>query len=57
MECSRFAQPINLRTSPNVLTFTLFDLPKLTKVPVGDQTEDVEKQIRHNYISFSHPPV
>lgn len=32
--------------SPNVLTLTLVDLPGLTKVPVGDQPKDIEKQIR-----------
>ncbi|KAI0061990.1 hypothetical protein BV25DRAFT_1916294 [Artomyces pyxidatus] len=48
-------QPINLRIySPNVLTLTLVDLPGLTKVPVGDQPKDIEKQIRdmlNKYIS------
>lgn len=47
--------PINLRIySPNVLTLTLVDLPGLTKVPVGDQPRDIEKQIRdmvNKYIS------
>lgn len=39
--------PINLRVySPNVLTLTLVDLPGLTKVPVGDQPRDIERQIR-----------
>ncbi|KAJ1965537.1 vacuolar protein sorting-associated protein 1 [Dispira parvispora] len=39
--------PINLRIfSPNVLTLTLVDLPGMTKVPVGDQPKDIEKQIR-----------
>ncbi|KAH7264054.1 vacuolar protein sorting-associated protein 1 [Fusarium solani] len=39
--------PINLRIySPNVLTLTLVDLPGLTKVPVGDQPRDIERQIR-----------
>lgn len=39
--------PINLRIySPNVLTLTLVDLPGLTKVPVGDQPKDIEKQIK-----------
>lgn len=50
-------QPINLRIySPNVLTLTLVDLPGLTKVPVGDQPRDIEKQIREmltKYISKS----
>lgn len=40
-------QPINLRIySPNVLTLTLVDLPGLTKVPVGDQPKDIERQIK-----------
>jgi hypothetical protein len=39
--------PINLRIfSPNLLTLTLVDLPGLTKVPVGDQPQDIEKQVR-----------
>ncbi|RKP33869.1 Dynamin central region-domain-containing protein [Dimargaris cristalligena] len=39
--------PINLRIfSPNVLTLTLVDLPGMTKVPIGDQPKDIEKQIR-----------
>ncbi|KAF2140366.1 uncharacterized protein K452DRAFT_327715 [Aplosporella prunicola CBS 121167] len=39
--------PINLRIySPNVLTLTLVDLPGLTKVPIGDQPRDIERQIR-----------
>ncbi|KAI9798668.1 MAG: vacuolar protein sorting-associated protein 1 [Piccolia ochrophora] len=39
--------PINLRIySPHVLTLTLVDLPGLTKVPVGDQPRDIERQIR-----------
>lgn len=47
--------PINLRIfSPHVLTLTLVDLPGLTKVPVGDQPANIERQIRdmlHRYIS------
>ena len=50
--------PINLRIySPNVLTLTLVDLPGLTKVPVGDQPRDIERQIREmvlKYISKSN---
>lgn len=39
--------PINLRIySPNVLTLTLVDLPGMTRVPVGDQPKDIEKQIK-----------
>lgn len=51
-------KPINLRIfSPNVLTLTLVDLPGLTKVPVGDQPKDIERQIREmllKYISKSN---
>ncbi|KAI8991065.1 Dynamin central region-domain-containing protein [Mycotypha africana] len=46
-------QPINLRIfSPNVLTLTLVDLPGLTKVPVGDQPKDIEKQIREMILKY-----
>ncbi|KAH6689227.1 dynamin-A, partial [Plectosphaerella plurivora] len=41
-------QPINLKIySPNVLNLTLVDLPGLTKVPIGDQPGDIEKQTRN----------
>jgi len=40
-------QPINLKIfSPHVLSLTLVDLPGLTKVPIGDQPGDIEKQTR-----------
>jgi len=40
-------QPINLKIySPHVLNLTLVDLPGLTKVPIGDQPADIEKQTR-----------
>lgn len=49
--------PINLRVySPNVLTLTLVDLPGLTKVPVGDQPRDIEKQIREMVLKFISKP-
>ncbi|KAJ1950670.1 Dynamin- GTPase protein, partial [Dispira parvispora] len=39
--------PIHLKvTSPHVLNLTLVDLPGLTKIPVGDQPTDIERQIR-----------
>jgi len=48
---------INLRIySPNVLTLTLVDLPGLTKVPVGDQPRDIEKQIRDMIMKFIQKP-
>ncbi|KAF8894706.1 Dynamin central region-domain-containing protein [Infundibulicybe gibba] len=50
-------QPINLRVySPNVLTLTLVDLPGLTKVPVGDQPRDIEKQIRDMLMKYISKP-
>ncbi|BFZ59907.1 vacuolar protein sorting-associated protein 1 [Saitoella coloradoensis] len=49
--------PINLRIySPNVLTLTLVDLPGLTKVPVGDQPKDIEKQIREMVLKYITKP-
>ncbi|CAH1393445.1 unnamed protein product [Nezara viridula] len=49
------SEPIILKIfSPKVLNLTLVDLPGITKVPVGDQPEDIEhqiKQIVHQYIS------
>jgi len=50
-------QPINLRVySPNVLTLTLVDLPGLTKVPIGDQPKDIEKQIREMILKYITKP-
>ncbi|KAJ3500761.1 hypothetical protein NLJ89_g9647 [Agrocybe chaxingu] len=49
--------PINLRIfSPHVLTLTLVDLPGLTKVPVGDQPRDIEKQIRDMLLKYISKP-
>ncbi|KAJ9125441.1 hypothetical protein QFC22_000402 [Naganishia vaughanmartiniae] len=49
--------PINLRIfSPNVLTLTLVDLPGLTKVPVGDQPRDIERQIKDMLIKYISKP-
>ncbi|RMJ23250.1 vacuolar sorting protein [Aspergillus sp. HF37] len=49
--------PINLRIySPNVLTLTLVDLPGLTKVPVGDQPRDIERQIREMVLKYITKP-
>ncbi|KAF7724547.1 vacuolar protein sorting-associated protein 1 [Apophysomyces ossiformis] len=51
------SQPINLRIfSPNVLTLTLIDFPGLTKVPVGDQPKDIEKQIRDMILKHISKP-
>lgn len=49
--------PIHLSLySPNVLTLTLVDLPGLTKVPVGDQPKDIEKQLREMSLKFISKP-
>lgn len=46
-------QQIRLKIcSPNVLTMTLVDLPGITRVPVGDQPRDIEKQIRNMILSY-----
>lgn len=49
--------PISLRIySPNVLDLTLVDLPGLTKVPVGDQPSDIERQIRNLVLDYITKP-
>ncbi|QLQ78190.1 hypothetical protein HG537_0A04370 [Torulaspora globosa] len=49
--------PINLRIySPHILTLTLVDLPGLTKVPVGDQPPDIEKQIKDMLLKYISKP-
>ncbi|KAI0065514.1 dynamin protein dnm1 [Artomyces pyxidatus] len=49
--------PIHLRIySPNVLDLTLVDLPGLTKIPVGDQPSDIERQIRGLVIDYISKP-
>ncbi|AQZ16619.1 VPS1 (YKR001C) [Zygosaccharomyces parabailii] len=51
------ANPINLRIySPYVLTLTLVDLPGLTKVPVGDQPPDIERQIKDMLLKYISKP-
>ncbi|KAK7951896.1 Dynamin central region [Apiospora aurea] len=50
-------QPINLKVySPYVLNLTLVDLPGLTKVPIGDQPADIEKQTRTLISEFIAKP-
>ncbi|KAI8146532.1 Dynamin central region-domain-containing protein [Fennellomyces sp. T-0311] len=49
--------PIHLRIySPKVLTLTLVDLPGLTKIPIGDQPSDIEKQIRTLIMDYISNP-
>lgn len=38
--------------SPNVLNITLVDLPGITRVPVGDQPNDIEARIRTMILSY-----
>ncbi|XP_030629102.1 dynamin-1-like protein isoform X3 [Chanos chanos] len=50
-------EPIHLKIySPNVLNLTLVDLPGITKVPVGDQPEDIEKQVQEMILTFISNP-
>lgn len=49
--------PIHLKIySPNVLNLTLVDLPGLTKIPVGDQPSDIERQIHGLVSSYISKP-
>ncbi|KAJ7257971.1 dynamin protein dnm1 [Mycena haematopus] len=49
--------PISLRIySPDVLDLTLVDLPGLTKIPVGDQPSDIERQIRNLVLDYITRP-
>ncbi len=49
--------PIRLRIfSPHVLNLTLIDLPGITRVPVGDQPDDIEAQIRAMLIEYIKNP-
>ena len=50
-------QPMNLKIySPHVLSLTLVDLPGLTKVPIGDQPGDIEKQTRNLITEYIAKP-
>ncbi|KAG0242137.1 Dynamin- GTPase protein [Actinomortierella wolfii] len=49
--------PIHLKIySKNVLNLTLVDLPGVTKVPVGDQPTDIEKQTRNLIFDYITKP-
>ena len=51
------SEPIRLRIfSPRVLTMTLVDLPGMTRVPVGDQPEDIERQLRKLILKYISSP-
>jgi len=48
---------INLKIySPYVLNLTLVDLPGITKVPTGDQPEDVEELVRNMCLDYISNP-
>ncbi|KAK9455827.1 Dynamin central region-domain-containing protein [Dipodascopsis uninucleata] len=49
--------PINLKIfSPHVLNLTLVDLPGLTKIPIGDQPTDIERQTRSLILEYISKP-
>ncbi|XP_026326390.1 dynamin-1-like protein isoform X7 [Hyposmocoma kahamanoa] len=50
-------EPISLKIySTKVVNLTLVDLPGITKVPIGDQPEDIENQIRNLIIKYIANP-
>ncbi|KAL4714406.1 hypothetical protein ACJJTC_017701 [Scirpophaga incertulas] len=50
-------EAINLKIySTKVVNLTLVDLPGITKVPIGDQPEDIENQIRNLIIKYISNP-
>lgn len=38
--------------SPNVMNLTLVDLQGITKVPIGDQPSDIEKQVKDIILKY-----
>ncbi|ODQ66063.1 hypothetical protein NADFUDRAFT_46605 [Nadsonia fulvescens var. elongata DSM 6958] len=49
--------PINLKIfSSHVLNLTLVDLPGLTKIPIGDQPTDIERQTRNLILEYIAKP-
>lgn len=49
--------PINLKIySPHVVNLTLVDLPGLTKIPVGDQPSDIERQTKDLIFHYASKP-
>lgn len=49
--------PLNLKIySDRVLNLTLVDLPGLTKIPIGDQPSDIEKQTRNLILEYVSKP-
>lgn len=51
------SKPINLKIySTKVLNLTLVDLPGLTKIPIGDQPTDIERQTRSLILDYISRP-
>lgn len=49
--------PIYLKiSSPKVVDLTLIDLPGITKVPIGDQSNDIETKIREMILEYISKP-
>ncbi|CDO94730.1 unnamed protein product [Kluyveromyces dobzhanskii CBS 2104] len=49
--------PINLKVfSPHVLNLTVVDLPGITKVPIGEQPPDIERQIENLILEYVAKP-
>ena len=49
--------PINLKIySPTVTNLTLIDLPGITKVPVGDQPDNIEQIIENMVLRYIKDP-
>lgn len=49
--------PISLKIhSPHVLDLTVVDLPGVTKVPIGDQPADIEKQTKELVLGYIENP-
>jgi dynamin 1-like protein len=50
-------QPIHLKIySPHVVNLTLVDLPGITKIPVGEQPQDIENQLRQLVLEYTSRP-
>jgi len=46
--------PIILKVySPDVVNLTLVDLPGMTKIPVGEQPNDIEQRIREIILTYA----
>ena len=51
------SEPIILKIfSPNVIDLTLVDLPGIVKVPIGDQPEDIDIQVKNLILEYISNP-